>query len=228
MDAAADLEPACGPGAIVRELCAAGHDVLATDLVDYGWEGQVSDYDFLKFQEAPEGIDCIVTNPPYKDARAFVEQAVRLCPRVMMLLRFSFYESISRGSILDTGTLARVYCFRKRLPMMHRDGWEGPKASSNMAFAWFVWDVSHRGPTQLSRMSWEDFTDEIRRRSSSNGCGVGDGDPFRSPAHNGGSRSLGRDAARHHRGGREGGGGRGRCTDREAPGPDRSPSATAP
>jgi len=152
-------EPACGPGAIVRELCAAGHDVLATDLVDYGW-GHEAGFDFLKYERAPRGIDCIVTNPPYKDARAFVEQAVRLCPRVMLLLRFSFYESISRGSILDTGTLARVRCFRKRLPMMHRDGWQGPKASSNMAFAWFIWDVSHDGATQLSRLSWEDFTDE--------------------------------------------------------------------
>ncbi len=107
-----------------------------------------------------------MTNPPYKDARAFVEKAVTLCPRVMMLLRFSFYESISRGSILDTGTLARVHCFRKRLPMMHRHGWEGPKASSNMAFAWFVWDVSHRGPTLLSRLSWEDFTDEAEARNA--------------------------------------------------------------
>src|SRR5262249_46930029 len=29
-------EPACGPGAIVRVLRAAGHRVIATDLVDYG------------------------------------------------------------------------------------------------------------------------------------------------------------------------------------------------
>ena len=28
-------EPACGPGAIVRVLREAGHQVLATDLVDY-------------------------------------------------------------------------------------------------------------------------------------------------------------------------------------------------
>ncbi len=48
-----------------------------TDLVDYGWEGQEAGFDFLKYKRAPEGIDCIVTNPPYKDARAFVEQAVR-------------------------------------------------------------------------------------------------------------------------------------------------------
>ena len=36
-------EPACGPGAIVRELRAAGHIVHASDLVDYGrWAGRWS------------------------------------------------------------------------------------------------------------------------------------------------------------------------------------------
>lgn len=152
-------EPACGPGAIVRELRAAGHDVVPTDLVDYGCEGQASGMDFLKVRAAPFGVDCIVTNPPFKDANAFVERAIALCPRVLMLLRFSFYESIRRGSILDTGTLARVHCFRKRLPMMHRHGWTGPTAASGMAFAWFVWDRSHRGGTILDRLSWEDYAD---------------------------------------------------------------------
>ncbi len=31
--------------------------------------------------------------------------------------------------------------------MMHRDGWQGRKANSGMAFAWFVWDRSYGGPT---------------------------------------------------------------------------------
>ena len=39
--------------------------------------------------------------------------------------------------------------------MMHRDGWEGRKANSGMAFAWFVWDRSHTGPTMIDRVSWE-------------------------------------------------------------------------
>lgn len=42
-----------------------------------------------------------------------------------------------------------------RLPMMHRAGWGGPKTSSSIAFAWFVWDRNHSGPTILSRISWE-------------------------------------------------------------------------
>lgn len=148
-------EPACGPGAIVRELRAGGHAVIASDLVDYGCEGQTADADFLTTAAAPDGIDCIVTNPPFKDAGAFVAHALELCPRVVMLLRLAFLESERRRPILENGTLARVHVFRNRLPMMHRDGWEGPKTTSTTAFAWFVWDRSHRGPTAMHRISWQ-------------------------------------------------------------------------
>jgi hypothetical protein len=81
---------------------------------------------------------------------------LHLVPKVVMLLRLAFMESERRRPILDNGTLARVFVFRKRLPMMHRHDWEGPKANSGMAFAWFVWDRNHSGPTELRRISWED------------------------------------------------------------------------
>jgi hypothetical protein len=98
---------------------------------------------------------CIVTNPPYKLANEFVAKALELCPKVIMLLRLAFLESERRSPILDNGTLARVYPFRKRLPMMHRAGWEGRKSNSGMAFAWFVWDRYHIGNTELHRISWD-------------------------------------------------------------------------
>jgi hypothetical protein len=52
-----------------------------------------------------------------------------------------------------------VHVFRNRLPMMHRSG-RGIVAaekhnSSALAFAWFVWDREHKGPTELRRLSWE-------------------------------------------------------------------------
>jgi hypothetical protein len=37
--------------------------------------------------------------------------------------------------------------------MMHRDGWQGPRASSAMAFAWYCWDRDHRGPPIFNRIS---------------------------------------------------------------------------
>jgi hypothetical protein len=149
-------EPACGRGAIVNVLRAAGHEVVASDLVDYGVPVTCPGYrnvDFLMERRAPEGTEAIVTNPPFRLANEFVEHALTLCPRVIMLLRLAFLESERRSGILDGGELARVHVFRKRLPMMHRDGWTGPKASSGMAFAWYAFDRSHTGPTTIDRIS---------------------------------------------------------------------------
>jgi hypothetical protein len=140
-------EPACGPGAIVRVLRAAGHEVWATDLVDYASPDQdAHGIDFLMESLAPDSIGSIVTNPPFKLADEFVRHALLICPHVYMLLRLAFLESERRSEILDNGWLRRVYVFRERLPMMHRAGWNGPRASSALAFAWFVWDRKHRGP----------------------------------------------------------------------------------
>jgi hypothetical protein len=148
-------EPAAGKGAIVDVLRGAGHDVVATDLVDYGIPGQQSGRDFLLEYRAPVGVECIITNPPYKLADEFVAHALELCPRVVMLLRLAFLESVRRTPILDSGHLVRVHLFKRRCPMMHRDGWTGPKITSAMAFAWFVWDRGHNGPTSLNRIDWQ-------------------------------------------------------------------------
>lgn len=148
-------EPACGPGAIVRVLRAAGHDVIASDVQDYGCPAQNFTGDFLAQRSAPFGAECIVTNPPFKLAGEFVAHGLTLCPRVVMLLRLAFLESERRRPILDNDLLARVLPFRNRLPMMHRDSWAGPRSSNSIAHAWFVWDLSHRGPTQMHRISWQ-------------------------------------------------------------------------
>jgi hypothetical protein len=65
-------------------------------------------------------------------------------------------ESARRSTILDGGQLARIYVFSNRLPMMHRHGWTGPIATSQTAYAWFVFDRNHEGPTTLRRISWKD------------------------------------------------------------------------
>lgn len=150
-------EPACGPGSIVGSLRAAGHTVVATDLVDYGCSDSSARVDFLMEQKAPEGVQAIVTNPPFKLANQFVAHGLRLVPKVVMLLRLAFLEGTGRAPIMDGGALARVYVFRNRLPMMHRAGrgtFVAKTNSSAMAFAWFVWDRGHEGPTELKRISW--------------------------------------------------------------------------
>lgn len=152
-------EPACGPGSIARVLRSSGRRVLATDLVDYASPDQDHfGWDFLLERELPPGIEAIITNPPFKNGNEFVIRALEMCPRVYMLLRLAFIESARRSAILDGGQLARVLVFSNRLPMMHRAG-QGitsvdRQASSAMAFAWFIWDRSHRGATELKRIAW--------------------------------------------------------------------------
>ena len=147
-------EPACGRGAIVRPLRAAGHEVLASDLVDYGDPTHFYERDFLS-EKLPIGCEGIVTNPPYKLAEQFAAHAIAICPLVVMLMRLAFFESERRRDVLENCGLARIHCIRKRVPMMHRADWVGRKGNSGMAFAWFVWDRSHVGPTVIDRISWE-------------------------------------------------------------------------
>ena len=151
-------EPACGRGAIVNVLRAHGHEVVATDLVNYGVPITPPAYysvDFLLEHRAPEGTQAIVANPPYKLADQFVAHALELSPIVIMLLRLAFLESERRTEVLEHRGLARVHVFRKRLPMMHRDGWNGPRAPSAIPFAWFVWSRGHIGPATIHRISCE-------------------------------------------------------------------------
>ena len=146
-------EPACGKGNIVEVLRDAGHKVIATDLNDRGCPASRSGVDFLLLDPGIRA-DAILTNPPYALAAKFVEAALVRAPLVIMLLRWAFYEGARRAPILEGCGLARIHLFRKRLPMMHREGWTGKRASSAIAFAWFVWDRTHVGPTTVDRISW--------------------------------------------------------------------------
>jgi hypothetical protein len=147
-------EPCAGRGAIATVLRDAGHAVITSDLIEYGFSLH-SVGDFLQTTAMPAGCEAIVTNPPFKLAEEFVAHALKLSPLVVMLLRLAFMESERRCGILEGRGLARIHVFRKRLPMMHRDGWEGRKANSGMAFAWYVFDRNHSGPTTIDRISWE-------------------------------------------------------------------------
>jgi hypothetical protein len=148
-------EPACGAGAIIDVLRAYGHAVIGSDIGDDGRSDCFWHRNFLYETKAPDGCECIVTNPPYCLATEFVTHALELCPLVVMLLRLTFLESMRRSHILDGGKLARVHVFARRLPMAHREGWTGPRASSSVAYAWFAWDANHSGAAIVNRISWQ-------------------------------------------------------------------------
>lgn len=139
-------EPACGAGAISSVLIERGYSVISTDLVEIGYgRGRI---DFLLEREprAPN----IITNPPFKLAMEFAYRACDLTTgKVSLLCRLGWLEGKERGVMFRDLPLARIWVFSGRLPMMHRVGYVGPKSTSTIAFAWFVFDKSHNGPPTL-------------------------------------------------------------------------------
>jgi hypothetical protein len=146
-------EPAAGRGAIVHVLRDHGHAVIASDIVAYDDFQLHFARNFLAESKMPVPCECILTNPPFQIIGEFVAHALDLSPRVIVLARLALLESVARTEILERRNLARVRVFRNRLPMMHRDGWSGPRASSAVAYGWFCWDRDHRGPTTIDRIS---------------------------------------------------------------------------
>jgi hypothetical protein len=154
-------DPCCGPGAISKVLRANDWPVVATDLVDYGFKDAYDaridflmtthkQFDFIGHTKA------IVMNPPFKLAAQFVRHALDLgIPDVFALTRIQFQESAGRSDILDKpfGRPARILVLKDRLPMMHREGWQGPRIKkSALAYQWIHWNRWHRGPTEWSRI----------------------------------------------------------------------------
>jgi hypothetical protein len=132
--------------------------VICTDLVAYdnALPGIETGVDFLMERRAPDGVAAIITNPPYKLADQFIRHGLTLVPRVIVLLRLMAIEGAGRSDLVDNH-LRRVWAGIERLPLMHREGWDGPRQTNSGApFAWFVFDRVHRGdaPIELRRMSW--------------------------------------------------------------------------
>lgn len=147
-------EPACGRGAIVTALRQSGHMVYATDLVNYNCPDSEHGVDFLMERAPSFAVGGIVTNPPYKNATAFVRHALLLgIPKIFMLLRINFLESQGRADIFESGLLSRLHIFCDRQPMMHREGrgaHTGNKInSSGMSLGWFVFEQGNTNPTTI-------------------------------------------------------------------------------
>lgn len=159
-------EPACGDGAIALPMRAAGFHVVASDLVDRGCpDSYVAD--FLTDRPRPYH-DAVVSNPPFKLAREFVQTALEHSDYVAMLLRLAFLEGNARKPWFESSPLARVHVSSRRLPMMHRHGWEGPKSTSAVCHAWFVWDKRHEGRPQIQWFDWKDHAAPVPANDNDN------------------------------------------------------------
>ena len=147
------LDPCAGAGAFTTLMARHGYETHANDIEDYGLAGcSISDY--LAMPPLPE-VGGIVTNPPFKLAALFLQKALGECGYVAFLLRSMWLaDADGRDDLLERHPPVRTYHL-KRLPMMHREGYTGKKASSNVPHSLIVWDrrANHIEPPK--RVKWK-------------------------------------------------------------------------
>lgn len=140
-------ECACGEGHLSKVLDRGGYNVLSTDKVDRGY-GII--LDFLEYKGIFNGD--ILTNPPYKYAKEFVEHSIECINNgnlVIMFLKLQFLEGKKRKEMFDKYPPKYVYVFseRQRCAMngdfnkyINNGGTHGA-----VAYCWYVWEKGFSG-----------------------------------------------------------------------------------
>lgn len=143
-------EPACGGCHISDVLTAHGHDVLSADIVDRGGNQKMTQ-DFFAVGANPRNSRDIITNPPYKFAKEFVEHALEISQesvKVAMFLKLTFLEGIKRKQLFDKYPPKAIYVFRNRIDCW-KNGIKPDKPSKAVCYAWFVWVKGYKGKTEV-------------------------------------------------------------------------------
>jgi hypothetical protein len=145
-------EPACGGGHMSDILKEYGYEVRSTDLIDRGY----SDAEICDFLSATEPfVGDIITNPPYKYAKEFVEKALELTTdgsKIAMFFKLTFLEGQSRKELFTTNPPKVVYVSSSRLGCAKNGEFKigkygEPVIESAVAYAWFVWEKGFKGDT---------------------------------------------------------------------------------
>ena len=139
-------EPACNRGHMARPLAEFFRRVDASDIHDYGYEfdGQQRVVDFLfpfslsPMQEA-QGVDWIITNPPFRLAQQFIERSSQIARHgFAMIVRSAFLEGVGRHrDLFSVNPPSIIAQFTERVVMVkgRLDG----KGSTATAYCWLVW-----------------------------------------------------------------------------------------
>lgn len=138
-------ECACGEGHLSRVLKNKGYDVCSTDLVDRGYGKQ---WDFLKTSNIDIKSD-ILTNPPYKFAKEFVEKALDIQANnfyTIMFLKIQFLEGKARKDLFKKYPPKYVYVHSERQICAMNGKFENIKSSAS-CYAWFIWEKGYKGET---------------------------------------------------------------------------------
>lgn len=143
-------ECACGEGHISEVLKANGYYVFSSDLIDRGYEGT----EVIDFLTATKNELDIITNPPYKFAKDFVEHALNISPegtKIAMFLKVQFLEGKERRKLFEKYPPKVIYVASGRLLCAKNGEFEKMRqgGGSAVAYAWFVWEKGFNGAPKI-------------------------------------------------------------------------------
>lgn len=141
-------ECACGQKHLSNVFENHGHNVRSSDIVDR-CGNEV--YDFLS-PENKEWNGDIITNPPYKLAKEFIEKSIEIIPegkKVAMFLKIQFLEGKERKKMFQKYPPKVIYVSSSRILCAKNAEFEAMKAGggSAVAYAWYVWEKGYKGDT---------------------------------------------------------------------------------
>lgn len=142
-------ECAVGGGHLADVLKQKGYRVLCSDIVNRGYN-ETAIIDFLKSQK--RWIGDIITNPPYKYAKEFVEHALELIPsgnKVAMFLKLTFLEGKARKEMYKRYPPKVIYVSSSRLQCAKNGDFikYNKGTGTAIAYAWYVWEKGYTGHT---------------------------------------------------------------------------------
>lgn len=135
-------EPAAGHHLIANELTKAGYEVKTTDIADYGFGDETSN--FLDFVGEWDGD--IITNPPYGLSTDFAVKALEVVKpgaKIAMFLRTLFLEGTKRyEKLFKVNPPKYVYVFTNRQVSDKNDDFS---KGSAVSYSWVVWEKGFKG-----------------------------------------------------------------------------------
>lgn len=153
-------EPACNRGHMAKPLSEYFGRVHASDIHDYSGESgawcqdRVVDFLFPSSESpciAAQGVDWIITNPPFRLAEQFFARAweIKGVQGLAMIVRTSFLEGVGRyNSIFKLNPPSIVAQFTERVPMVK--GRLTATGSTATSYCWLVWMMGEEG----TRLVW--------------------------------------------------------------------------
>lgn len=157
-------EPACGMCHISDVLEENGYNVRCSDIVDMKHRG----VEILNFLEA----DCcntwngdIITNPPFKYANEFVQQALNFVDngsKVAMFLKIQFLEGAKRYKIFKENPPKIIYVASQRYGCSETGEFNSDgNIGSAICYCWYIWEKGFKGNPIIKWINTKDDKENI-------------------------------------------------------------------